>query len=131
MILDKIFPWQKPKAIEIAIINFIASKLPPKRSDLLFKQFAVYARFHRLDKSREVLMYQKKDLPFPTELIFDNVPSDEYLLATLILKDKQSGHCTTCKVYIVHGRLFSFDFSLPPGDIDSKNMEITGEVFNW
>jgi hypothetical protein len=131
MFFQSFFKSNEPKQIETALVEYVASRLSGERGALLLKQFSLTEKFQRLNQSMEVDLFYKKDVPFPEECKFHDVPIGEYLLAKLSIQDNASGHGTICSMHIVGGHLFSFEFSLPPGDIDAANMSIVGNVFDW
>jgi hypothetical protein len=126
-IFEKLFSWKKKmRTIEMRILEEVCQRLSKDAGEILKNQIALINKVQRLDKSREVNLYHLKNgrPSFPDGALFPN-KQEEFQLATLHLRDPQSGHESKVKVWMVKGHVFSLEFSAPPGDLNPKDgMEI-------
>jgi len=85
-------------------------------------------KIQRIDKGREVDLYHiVNGKPYYPEAALFPQRKEEFELAKLKVRDDQTGHAATVLVYLVQGRLFSIEFSSPPGDwqdIESLSIDI-------
>lgn len=134
--MNKLFQWmaggvQGLSPLERLLVQKIEAVLPKPAAEILVMQIALINKVQRVDKSREVNLYRmEKGKPmFPESALFPN-RKDEVELARLRIVDPSTGHGTYASVHLVKGRLFSIEFSCPPGDIsDLAAVEITVEKF--
>ena len=132
--MNKLFQWitgrgQELLPLEQLLLQKVETALSKPAAEILVMQITLINKVQRLDKSREVDFYRmEKGKPvFPESALFPN-HKEEFELARLRIVDPRTGHGTNASVYLVKGRLFSIEFSCPPGDIsDLGSVEMTVE----
>ena len=122
-----------PKPIETAIIHYLTENLSPDKAEMVRIQFSLIEKFKRTNDSKEVVFSYKKGDLFPVQYEFKKIPTKEYTLAALTVGDISTGNQAKCHVKIIDGKLSSFVFDTPPGNIDTGvgHIKIVGNIFEW
>ena len=122
------------RPVERLVLQALAISLPPHLAEILKEHSAGTNLVQRFDHGREVNLYRKErvKLMFPErKFSFDK---DEFLLATVTLKNPERKGLIAVKVWVVNGRLFQLKFNAPVEKMkaayDVRSVDLNPKLFS-
>jgi hypothetical protein len=106
---------------ESAIVNEVALRLSADAAALLQRQMLSINKVQRLARGKEVNLYcmRRGKAQFDDALRFRDTRG-EALLATATVRNPGTNQVIACELWLANGRLFSFLFDKPPGNVFSR-----------